>query len=108
MVQQDRLEATALEAHAEAAKSFLRSIANRYRLMVPCLLVEGEISAGELSRRLGISQFNLSRHLGTLRDEGLVTTRREAMTIYYAIASERVRTMLQTLHGMFCAGASPG
>ena len=67
-------------------------------------LVEGEISAGDLSRRLGLTQSNLSRHLGTLREEGLVATRREATTIYYRIASDRVRTILQTLHGMFCAG----
>jgi DNA-binding transcriptional ArsR family regulator len=72
--------------------------------MVLCSLVEGEISAGELSRRLGLTQSNLSRHLATLREEGLVATRREATTIYYRIASDRVRTILETLHGMFCAG----
>jgi DNA-binding transcriptional ArsR family regulator len=96
--------ASDLEEHAVAAESFLRSIANRHRLMVLCSLVEGEISAGELSRRLGLTQSNLSRHLGTLREEGLVATRREATTIYYRIASDRVRTILQTLHSMFCAG----
>ncbi len=111
MAQQDVMEvspASELEAHAEAAESFLRSIANRHRLMVLCSLVEGEISAGELSRRLGLTQSNLSRHLGTLREEGLVATRREATTIYYRIASERVRTILQTLHGMFCAAPAGG
>ncbi len=97
-----------LEAHAAAAESFLRSIANRHRLMVLCSLVEGEISAGELSRRLGLTQSNLSRHLGTLREEGLVATRREATTIYYRIASDRVRTILQTLHSMFCSGQADG
>ena len=107
MAQQDVIElppASELEAHAAAAELFLRSIANRHRLMVLCSLVEGEISAGDLSRRLGLTQSNLSRHLGTLREEGLVATRREATTIYYRIASDRVRTILQTLHGMFCAG----
>jgi DNA-binding transcriptional ArsR family regulator len=76
--------------------------------MVLCSLVEGEISAGDLSRRLGLTQSNLSRHLGTLREEGLVATRREATTIYYRIASDRVRTILHTLHGMFCAGPDAG
>lgn len=111
MPQQDVIEAppaSALEAHAAAAESFLRSIANRHRLMVLCTLVEGEVCAGELSRRLGLTQSNLSRHLGTLRDEGLVATRREATTIYYRIDSDRVRTILQTLHGMFCAGSGTG
>lgn len=95
--------ASELEVHAAAAESFLRSIANRHRLMVLCSLVEGEISAGELSRRLCLTQSNLSRHLGTLREEGLVATRREATTIYYRIASDRVRIILATLHSMFCA-----
>ena len=111
MVQQDVVEADAaseLEAHAVEAESFLRSIANRHRLMVLCALAEGEISAGELSRRLGLTQSNLSRHLGTLREEGLVATRREATTIHYRIASDRVRTILQTLHVMFCGGSAGG
>ena len=106
MPQNDVIEAAPaaeLEAHAAAAESFLRSIANRHRLMVLCALVEGEVSAGDLSRRLGLTQSNLSRHLGTLRDEGLVATRREATTIYYRIASDRVRVILETLHAMFCA-----
>ena len=92
-----------LEAHAVLAESFLRSIANRHRLVVLCLLTDGETSAGELSRRAGITQSNLSRHLATLREEGLVATRREMTTIYYRIASDRVHTIMKTLHSMFCA-----
>ena len=95
-----------LEAHAVLAESFLRSIANRHRLVLLCLLIEGETSAGELSRKVRITQSNLSRHLATLREEGLVATRREMTTIYYRIASDRVLTILRTLHGMFCA--APG
>lgn len=92
-----------LEAHSTAAESFLRSIANRHRLMVLCSLTEGEISAGELGRRLGLTQSNLSRHLATLREEGLVATRREGTTIHYRIASDRVRALLDMLYQMFCA-----
>ncbi|MBN8891133.1 MAG: transcriptional regulator [Acetobacteraceae bacterium SCN 69-10] len=91
-----------IEAHAEEAEAFLRSIANRHRLMVLCTLTEGEIPAGELGRRLGLTQSNLSRHLSTLREEGLVATRREGTTIHYRIASGRVQTILETLHAMFC------
>jgi len=91
-----------IAAHAEAAESFLRSIANRHRLMILCALGEGEVSAGELSRRIGLTQSNLSRHLATLREEGLVATRREATTIYYRVASGRVGAILEVLRQMFC------
>jgi len=92
-----------IEQHAAEAEAFLKSIANRHRLMVLCTLVEGELSAGELSRRLELTQSNLSRHLALLRSEGLVATRREATTIHYRIASDRVRALLTMLHAMFCA-----
>lgn len=93
---------SAMEAHSAEAESFLRSIASRHRLMVLCTLTEGEMPAGELGRRLGLTQSNLSRHLSTLREEALVATRREGTTIHYRIASDRVRVILDTLHDMFC------
>ncbi|MBU6499153.1 MAG: helix-turn-helix transcriptional regulator [Rhodospirillales bacterium] len=107
MVAEPARTADELEAHAAEAESFLRSIANRHRLMVLCSLIEGEIPAGELSRRLGLTQSNLSRHLATLREEGLVATRREATTIHYRIASDRVQTVLEMLYAMFCAVPPP-
>jgi DNA-binding transcriptional ArsR family regulator len=93
---------TDMEKHSADAEAFLRSIASRHRLLVLCQLTDGEVSAGELGRRLGLTQSNLSRHLSTLREEGLVATRREATTIYYRIASDRVRQVLTLLHEMFC------
>jgi DNA-binding transcriptional ArsR family regulator len=92
-----------LEARATEAEAFLRSLASRHRLMILCVLLEGEASVGELVRRLGLSQSNLSRHLATLREEGLVATRREGVIIHYRIASERVRPILGELYRLFCA-----
>lgn len=91
-----------MEASAAEAEAFLRSLASRHRLMVLCSLIEGEVSAGELSRRLGLTQSNLSRHLAMLREEELVATRREGTTIYYRIGSERVRPILEELYRLFC------
>ena len=95
-----------MESNAAAAEAFLRSIASRHRLMVLCSLLDGEVPAGELGRRLGLTQSNLSRHLSMLREEGLVATRRERTTIHYRIASERVRPILAELYRLFCA--APG
>lgn len=97
------LDPTALEARAAEAEAFLRSLASRHRLMILCSLVEGEVSVGELVRRLGLTQSNLSRHLAMLREEGLVATRREGTVIHYRIASERVRPILSELYRLFCA-----
>ncbi|HLI10011.1 MAG TPA: metalloregulator ArsR/SmtB family transcription factor [Alphaproteobacteria bacterium] len=96
-----------LEARAAEAEAFLRSLASRHRLMILCSLVErDEMSVGELRERLGLTQSNLSRHLATLREEGLVATRREGTVIHYHVASPRVRAILAELYRLFCANAT--
>ncbi|MEI7710429.1 MAG: metalloregulator ArsR/SmtB family transcription factor [Rhodospirillales bacterium] len=91
-----------MEARAAEAESFLRSLASRHRLMILCDLLQGERSVGDMLTRLGLTQSNLSRHLATLRDEGLVATRRQGTTIHYRIASDRVRPILEQLYKIFC------
>jgi DNA-binding transcriptional ArsR family regulator len=102
-----KLDPAMMEARAAEAEAFLRSLASRHRLMILCRLVEGEASVGELVRALGLSQSNLSRHLAMLREERLVTTRREGVVIHYRIASQRVRPILAELYRLFCAPAQP-
>jgi ArsR family transcriptional regulator, virulence genes transcriptional regulator len=97
------LKPTALKKRAGEAESFLRSLASRHRLMILCSLLDGESSVGELVRRLGLTQSNLSRHLAMLREEGLVTTRREGTVIHYRIGSARVRPILTELYRLFCS-----
>ena len=97
------MDPAVMEARAAEAEAFLRSLASRHRLMILCSLLEGELAVGELVRRLGLTQSNLSRHLATLRQEGLVATRREGTVIHYRIASERVLPILAELYRLFCA-----
>ena len=92
-----------LQERASEAEAFLRSLASRHRLIILCSLLGGELSVSDLGERLGLTQSNLSRHLATLRDEGLVGTRRVKTTIFYRITSERVLPILTELYGLFCA-----
>ncbi len=91
-----------LEAQAEEAAAFLRSIASKHRLTVLCRLLGGERSAGELAELLSVTNSNLSQHLTRLREEGLVTTRREGTTIYYRLVPDRVEPLLAELYRIFC------
>jgi DNA-binding transcriptional ArsR family regulator len=92
-----------LEERAEEAAALLASMANAKRLLVLCHLVEGERSVGDLAAIAGLSQSALSQHLGKMRLQGLVRTRRDAQTIFYSLASDEVRTVLETLYGIYCA-----
>ncbi|SMF33563.1 transcriptional regulator, ArsR family [Azospirillum oryzae] len=102
------LNTSDFETRAAEAEGFLRSIASRHRLMILCSLLEGEMQVGELVRRLGLSQSNLSQHLAKLREEGLVATRRQGTAIHYRIGSDRVRPILGDLYHLFCATGDPG
>jgi DNA-binding transcriptional ArsR family regulator len=89
----------------EAAK-LLEAMANPKRMLVLCKLLEGERSVGELAVIAGLSQGALSQHLGKMRALDLVATRREAQTVYYRIASDKVRAVLKTLYALYCKPAS--
>lgn len=97
----------AMRAHAADASRLLKALANEKRLMLLCLLAEGERSVSELNARLELSQSALSQHLAILRDDGLVTTRREAQSIYYGLAQGPAQRVIETLHGIYCGDAAP-
>lgn len=91
------------EAQAAEAAAFLKLIANEHRLLVLCYLAErGELTVGQLTERVGLSQSALSQHLSRLRENGLVTTRREAQIIHYRVADPRAEQVLRLLHDLFC------
>ncbi|MBB5016080.1 ArsR/SmtB family transcription factor [Rehaibacterium terrae] len=99
-------DAETMRAHAGDAARLLKALANERRLLVLCMLAEGELSVGEMNERLDLSQSALSQHLAVLREEGLVNTRREAQTIYYSLAEGPVHDIIQVLHRVYCGGGS--
>lgn len=95
-------DADAMLAQAEQAAELLKALGNPQRLRILCLLVEGERSVGEINEYVPLSQSALSQHLALLREQALVETRREAQTIHYSIAEGPARSLLATLHEIYC------
>ncbi|HSX59839.1 MAG TPA: metalloregulator ArsR/SmtB family transcription factor [Tahibacter sp.] len=92
----------AMAGHAAEAAGLLKALAHPARLLVLCRLVDGEASVGELQPIAGLSPSALSQHLAVLRALDLVTTRREAQTIHYAIADTPALGVLRALHAAYC------
>lgn len=82
----------------------LNVMANAQRLRVLSTLSEGEMAVGNLADHIGLSQSAISQHLAKLRAGDLVTTRREAQTIYYSVKSEKVAMVLEVLDRIFTGG----
>lgn len=88
---------------AQEAAAFLRLLSNENRLLILCLLIQHkELSAGALNESLTLTQPALSQHLSKLREEGIITFRREAQTLYYRIENPNVATLISTLKNIFC------
>ena len=74
--------------------------------MLVCQLAQGEKCVGELEASLGIGQPTLSQQLGVLRENQMVSTRREGKNIYYRIANEKALTLIHVLYSAYCQNES--
>ena len=92
----------AMEAQASRASSLLGALSNEKRLVILCQLVNQERSVSDLTELLGAPQSTISQHLGVLRREGLVETRRDAQTLFYSLAGNEARAILETLQALYC------
>ncbi len=92
-----------LERKAGEAAGLLKLLANENRLLILCrLAMAGEMSVTSLVEAGDLSQSALSQHLGKMRDDGLVATRRDAQTIYYRIADKNAARLLALLKDIYC------
>lgn len=79
----------------------LTNLSNAARLEILEIISERETSVNELAARLEMSQSAVSQHLARLRTDGLVTTRRDAQTVYYRCANPGVQRVLEMLNEIF-------
>ena len=91
-----------LRGAASQAAALLKALANEDRLLLLCQLVERERTVSELESMTGIRQPTLSQQLGVLRNEQLVSTRREGKYIYYSLASAEVSRVLGLMYELYC------
>lgn len=98
----EQIDPYTLKENAEKAAGLLKSMGNPSRLMVLCHLLNGECPVSVLNQAVPLSQSALSQHLASLREAGLVKTRREGQVIYYQLNSKAVSEILEALYRIYC------
>jgi len=63
----------------------LKALADPSRLAILHALCEGERNVSELVTETKFTQANVSKHLRVLREEGIVTFRRQQRNVYYSL-----------------------
>jgi ArsR family transcriptional regulator len=83
------------EAVLTPTVQLLKGFADETRLRLLCLLRDREVCVHELVDALDVSQSAVSHQLRVLRDARLVSHRREGRHVYYRLADDHVREMLE-------------
>ena len=79
------MEKRIFELHAEVCKM----LAQPLRLEILFHLSDGELSVNELSKRTGARMANISQHLALMRQQGIVTTRKDGVKVYYSVTNKK-------------------
>lgn len=95
-------DAEVLRGAAARAVGVMKVLANEDRMLLLCQLSQGEMCVSELEAQLDIRQPTLSQQLGVLRNEGVVTTRRQGKNIFYAVAGPALLEILALLYRIYC------
>ena len=97
-----------MEETADEVSGYMKLLSAPGRLMLLCQLVDGEMSSGELCDAVGMKAPAMSQQLAILRREGIVRTRREGQSIYYAITDPNIMKIMMFLYETFCAPKNKG
>lgn len=75
---------------------FFRTLGHPARVRVLELLKDGELTVGELQAELEIDSSGASQHLGAMRRQGLLESRREGTSVFYRVRDPRIFQLLET------------
>jgi len=78
----------------EEASEYLKALAHPTRLKIVRALMGGELCVKSLWETLGLPQANVSQHLMVLKNQNIITSRRDGPKICYSLADERALKIL--------------
>ena len=92
-----------LTRKAASVASLLKELGNEKRLLILCALMDcKETNVADLAQNISLSQSALSQHLARLREQGLISFRREGTTLYYRLSDSKVGRLLKSLKSIYC------
>lgn len=83
---------------------YLKIISDVNRLQILCLLQKGERCVCNIHEPLGLPQNLTSHHLRSLRDAGLVISRREGKWVHYRANIERINHLTELYQEVVLGG----
>ena len=86
----------------ENVAALLKTMAHPIRLKILCLLLDKEMTVGEIREEVKTTNANVSQHLTILRNKGITSFRKDANFIYNMISDDRMQELITTMKKLFC------
>ena len=86
---------TTTERAEDLKAKLFRGFSDPSRLSILEALYNGPLTVTDIVNATGLSQSNVSNHLGCLRDCGLLTRQQQGRFVYYQLSDERVAGLLR-------------
>ncbi len=90
------------DKHIEDIAQLLKTMAHPIRLKILCLLQDKEMTVGDIHKEVQTTNANVSQHLSILRNQGIISYRKDANFIYNRITEGRVTELIKTMRELFC------
>ena len=91
-----------MKENCTSVAATLKAIAHPQRLMLLCHLLNGEKTVSELESLCGGSQSSISQFLKLMKLEGMLTSEKRGLFVYYRILDPKVKKLVFSLHKIFC------
>ena len=88
--------------HVKDIAALLKTMSHPIRLKILCLLQEKEMAVGVIREEVKTTNANVSQHLSILRNQGIVSSRKDANFIYNKIEDDRVLELIAKMRELFC------
>ena len=93
-----------MEEQAKKMAELLKILANEYRLLILCALIQGPLAVGEIHKHTpGITASALSQHLNLLKTAGILDSEKSGLNVVYRIQDERVVVLIGTIKEQYCS-----
>ncbi len=82
--------------------ALLKTMSHPIRLKILCMLQEKEMAVGDIREEVKTTNANVSQHLSILRNQGIVSSRKDANFIYNKIEDDRIIDLIAKMRELFC------
>lgn len=90
------------DEHVKSVAALLKTMSHPIRLKILCMLQEKEMSVGDIREEVQTTNANVSQHLTILRNQKIISSRKDANFIYNKIADNRILDLIAKMRTLFC------